>query len=104
MASKLSKDNIKPNDFKVGDHLWNSPFQNSEKETIARNIILISKWNGNNWLDFTWDEYQKMCKHNVTISEKGVLDGFVSQGLLACKNGVYSVEESFIRTLAQFIA
>jgi len=103
VASELTKENTNPNDFKVGDHLWDSPFQNNEKETIARNIIIISQRNENKWLDFTWEEYQKKSKHNVSAFEKDILDGFVNQGLLKCENGVYSVEEKFIRTLAQFI-
>ena len=103
MAGKISTETIMPEDFDVKDHLWDSPFQNCEKETIARNLILLSKWNGNKWLSFTWEEYQEKCKHSVGYSEKGVLDGFVSDGLMKCEDGVYSIQDKFIVTLAQYV-
>ncbi|MFA5248691.1 MAG: hypothetical protein WC415_05805 [Patescibacteria group bacterium] len=95
---------VKPSDFNVKDHFWGSPFQKVEKEVVARNLVLLSKWNENKWLVFTWEEYRQKCRHNVTISEKNVLDGFVEQGLLKCENGVYSIRDQFIITLAQFIS
>ena len=100
---RLTKDTIKPSDFQIRDHLWNSPFQNCEKEIVARNLILISQWNDDKWFDFTWDEYAKRCKHRVTYGERVILDNFVRKFLLSCDNGVYVIKNAFIQKLAQFI-
>jgi len=98
-----TKAEVPPNDFEVKDHLWNSPFQNSEKEIIARNLILLSQWNENQWLEFSWEGYQLLCKHNVTLKEKDVLDWFVSEGLLRFRNEKYSITDHFIWYLRKFI-
>ena len=99
----LTKDTVKPSSIEVKDHLWDSSFQNSEKEMIARNIVLFSQWNEDQWLDFTWEEYGEKCKHSVTASERAVLNGFVGNGLLSCADDVYSVQDSFIPDLAKFV-
>jgi hypothetical protein len=100
----LTKQTIRPKNFEVKEHLWDSPFQNCEREIIARNLILISQWNNNEWLTFTWEEYQKRCKHNVGIGEKYILDEFVLRGLLTFHEGVYTIEDYFIWYLSKFIS
>lgn len=100
----LTKKAVSPGDFDVKDHFWDSPFQNVEKETVARNIILLSRWNNNSWLEFSWEDYQKLCKHEVSNKEKEVLDGFVAEKLLSLNDGVYSVNNSFIALLENFVA
>ena len=42
----LTKEKVRPSDFNIETHLMGSQLHKSEKETIARNIILLSKWNG----------------------------------------------------------
>jgi hypothetical protein len=97
------KENVLPKDFDVSQGFMDSQFQNFEKESIARNIVLICQWSDNQWLEFTWDDYQRLCTHKVAISEKAILDGFVEQGLLGFKDGKYAVLGTFIMFLDKFI-
>jgi hypothetical protein len=71
----------KPKDIPTNHWFMGSPFQNSECETILRNIILLQKHNNSEeWTPFTWDEYKSFCTHKVNDSEKGVLKAFVEGG------------------------
>lgn len=103
MAEQFTKATVFPKDLEVGGHLWDSPLQNSEKESIARNIILLSQWNDNRWLEFTWQGYQDRCKHKATEGEKRILDEFVRMGLLAFEGDVYLVRDQFVDLFKQFI-
>lgn len=98
-----TKKEISPNDFDVKNRIYDSPFHNSEKETIARNLIILSQLNNNQWLRFTWDEYVSRCTHKVTISEKVILDNFVENQLLSNNDGIYSIEDGFIFVLKEFV-
>jgi len=80
-----------------------SALSKSERETIASNIIVLSQWSNNTWIDFTWEEYEKLCKHNVTAAEKGILDDFVNLGYLSKQGEKYRVENFFIFKLCGFI-
>jgi hypothetical protein len=47
--------NIKPKSINARDGFWNSPFQNSECETILRNVVMQQKKADlDNWTPFTW--------------------------------------------------
>ncbi len=94
---------IAPNDFSVQFGLRSSPLQDCAQEEAARNIIVISQLNENKWLDFTWKDYDKMCKHEVSSEEKEVLDELVELGYLSQKNGIYSIEDYFISLLIKFV-
>ncbi len=68
----------------------NSVFQNSECETILRNIVLLQKAkNPEKWTPFSWKDYKKFCTHNVTDSEQRVLDVFVNGGKSAWNTSTY---------------
>jgi len=99
----LTKDTVRPSNIRVEEAFMDSSFQNSEKETIARNTVLLSQWNGDQWMDFTWEEYRQKCKHSVTEAERAILNDFVRSGLLSCVDGVYSVRDAFIQALAKFV-
>ena len=72
---------IQPKDIKTNHSFMGSVFQNSECETILRNIVLLQKHlNKEDWTPFTWEQYCNFCTHNVTQSERGVLDVFVNGG------------------------
>ncbi|MBP6238826.1 MAG: hypothetical protein KA536_21940 [Saprospiraceae bacterium] len=59
----------------------NSVFQNSECETILRNIVLLQKKKSpDKWIPFSWDDYKSFCTHKVTDSEKNVLNAFAKGG------------------------
>lgn len=71
----------RPIEISTNHDFMNSVFQNSECETILRNIIMLQKKRSNDdWTPFSWDDYKAFCTHKVTDSEKGVLDAFVNGG------------------------
>jgi hypothetical protein len=99
---------VPPSLFTNG-HLWDSSFQNSEKETVAGNIITLSKRNDDQWVSFTWERYCELCiagsagSHHPTWRENDVLDSFVRERVLAkASDGTYSVTDLFITTLFAF--
>jgi hypothetical protein len=95
------KEIVKPSDFTRG--LMGSKFQNREKEIIATNIIIISAKNDDTWFGFTFEEYGRRCHHSVTERERETLDELVADGYLDRQDGQYSVNEKFIRTLAEYL-
>ena len=99
----MSNVKIKPSDIDLKGGLMGSEFCKCEKEVIARNIILIAKNNGDTWFPFTWEEYCAKCTHTPSLEECRILNGFVSDGFLAMKEGRYSVLPTFIQKLGKFI-
>jgi len=98
------KEQIKPSDFNVASGLMGSELANMEKEIVARNIIVISEKNGDQWCDFTFEDYKTHCAPRTSFSgEEEILDDLVKDGVINRKRGVYSVNERFFRTLAKFI-
>jgi hypothetical protein len=57
----------KPRDFKIFPH--NSIMQNFEAERVATNIIVILSRTGNEFRDFTWEEYKEERKKDSGFSE-----------------------------------
>lgn len=90
-----------------------SEFQNSESETILRNIILLQKnKNPDEWRPFTWEEYEGFCTHEVSNLERQILNAMVnggrpvgntkavlSPGYLTLENGRYSVTDKMIEMI-----
>ena len=73
--------NTQPKHIRTDHYFMGSVFQNSESETILRNIVLLQKAaNPEQWTPFTWEQYKAFCTHRVTESEKRVLDAFVNGG------------------------
>lgn len=69
-----------PSQISTGDFM-NSIFQNSECETILRNIVMLQKSSDpSEWTPFSWEDYVEFCTHKVTRLEKSVLDAFVNGG------------------------
>ncbi len=56
MQNFMNLDQLKPSHFL--DQPMNSTLQNSESETVARNIMVIRKQLGNTW-PLTWKKYKK---------------------------------------------
>ena len=96
-------DIVKPSDF-LTTRLTGSQLRNDEKEVVAGNIIIFFQRNGDSWFDFSFEEYCAFCGNTaVTRAEKSILDLFVTTRLLDFRAGKYSVNEKFIRKLADFI-
>jgi len=63
------------------EHYRSSPFENSECETILRNVVMQQRAaNPEQWTTFTWEQYKAFCTHNVGENERGVLNAFVNGG------------------------
>jgi len=93
---------IKPSD--VTKPLGNTPWQKCEKETVATNILKLSRFrNDNEWKPFTWKDYTGFCSHKPIREEKAILDEFAETDYLA-KNadGVYSFTPKIIEVYAQY--
>ena len=70
-----------PKQIKTNHWFMGSVFQNSEAETILRNIVVMQKIQSpDGWTSFSWEQYKDFCSHDVTLSEKVVLDVFVNGG------------------------
>jgi len=104
--------NVRPSDIDISNGLCGSDLGNSEKETIACNVISISQQQGDGWFSFTWDTYVAACSHEVTMGERDILDAFVEEGLLSfstppgrhrCLSDRYSVQDAFIAKLWKFV-
>lgn len=70
-----------PKNIRTNHDFMGSVFQNSECETILRNIVMLQKKaNPEAWTPFSWDEYKAFCTHKVTEEERGVLNAFTNGG------------------------
>ena len=95
--------NFKPSDIDISSRLCGSDFNKSELETIASNIIIISKGAGDKWAEFSWEEYKKLCNHQVTDEEGLVLLEMVERGYLDFEEGRFSVNLRFLRIISAFL-
>ncbi len=100
----MIKEQVKPNDIDISRGLGGSLLQKSEKETIACNIIVIGRKSGDNWPEFSWEQYVNLCEHEVTGAEHAVLDQLVKEDLLSCEGSVYRIRDKFIAILWDFVA
>lgn len=93
---------IKPSD--VDKPLFDSVWQNSEKEQIASNILKLARFrNGDTWGSFTKKDYVEFCSHRVTDSEYHILDKFAETGYLnKDSDGVYSFTRKIIGVYMQY--
>ena|SRR6266481_647639 len=96
-------DQVKPTDINIKSDLMGSEFRNSEKETIAKNIIIFSRKNSDQWLAFTFEQYMKLCGHRITESGRTVLNELVVERVLTCYGGRYKITNSFIAKLFKFV-
>jgi hypothetical protein len=92
---------LTPRDINVKNHFFGSLLNNCEKETIARNIVIISCANDNKWFPFTWEGYKGHCQHKVSEDERIVLNELVKSGHLTRTDGVYNITDKFILSLSR---
>jgi len=93
---------VKPSD--VVKPLFDTVWQNTEKEIVASNICKLSRFkNGDDWKPFTWEDYVSFCSHHVTSGEQDILDGFVGTGYLEKDPaGTYSFTRKIIGLYMQY--
>mgnify|MGYP000243364080 CR=1 FL=1 len=103
---------ITPSLIDVKRYFVGSSFGKSEKETIARNIVILSQVvayvEGNDsWHPFTLEDYIAFREANnpkepVEWKERGVLSGFVSGGYLEETDAGLQVTDAFIQAVGKF--
>lgn len=97
------KKTIKPRNFDISRGLIGSLLMNSEKETVARNIIVLSLANNNEWLDFSWKNYQEKSNHHPSGEELNILKSFVKEGLMNFEDNKFIICDDFIVKLWKFV-
>lgn len=103
LKARMTTAKVKPSQIDISRHLVGSPLDQPERETIARNIIVICRKRDDSWAPFTFGEYTELCSHKVTAGERAVLDDLASMGLLTCSDGVYTVQDLLVLTLNKFV-
>lgn len=93
---------ISPNDFDISGDFFSTEFQNCERETIARNIVFISR-PFDKFTPFTWEEYKERCEHKVTDAEKSFLNKLVREKYLDFNDNKYYVKPAFVRAISKYI-
>lgn len=93
---------VKPSDIKI-DKDFMDTFGDNDIEVIARNIVIISKKNGDQWQPFTFDDYVRLCSHGSACNEQGMLNVMAQKGFLQLQDGKYSVCDVFIGRLAAYL-
>ncbi|MHC4616359.1 MAG: hypothetical protein ACYTEQ_01265 [Planctomycetota bacterium] len=91
---------VEPKEIGTG-HFWDSVWQNCEKETIARNILLLCQRRGD-WVSFTWNEYRDFCAHDVSRQELGILEDFGRTGYLDKEGDAFKPTYRFIGALLPY--
>jgi hypothetical protein len=87
---------IKPSDVKKP--LMDTPWQNSERETIATNILKLSRFaNSDDWKPFTWEDYVEFCSHTPSHGEKAILDEFAENGYLKKDGEMYEIGSNSVQ-------
>lgn len=92
---------VKPSE--VTHQLMDSPWQNHERETVAGNLVKLSKFeNDDEWKPFTWEDYVEFCSHTPSAGESAILDEFADTGYLAKDDdGVYAFERKILGVYMQ---
>ena len=94
--------NPKPSQFK-DCHYFYSPLSSWKREGVARNIVIMSKKNNDQWFDFSWTDY---CggKNLPDWEELGILEDFVEEGILSkSPDEKYHVTLKFFSILWRYI-
>jgi len=93
---------ITPNNIDTSRYLMNSIWKNCERETIARNIVLLCQ-DQNEWVSFSWDEYIEFClPRKASQKEETILNALVSEGYLDFSDNKYQPNIRFLGAVAQF--
>ena len=82
--------------------LFDTVWRNSERETIATNLLKMARSNGDAWSSFTWDDYVGFCSHSVSPAEKAIINEFAETGYLKDENGIYSFTAKMIGVYMQY--
>jgi hypothetical protein len=102
MAVNLTKV-VKPSDFNLGAHFWNSPFRNMYTEEIVRNFIVACKKRDDTWGPMSFQEYKSLSDSMPRPQEEMALQWFVENKLMTFENGRFAVCHELIVKLAMYI-
>ena len=86
---------FKPSDVKKS--MYGSPWKKSEYETIAMNLVTMSRHGHNDqWQDFSWEDYKRFCRHRVIEQELEILKIFASGGYLLLSKGMFAFTHKMV--------
>jgi len=97
--------NVKPSEIDISNELIGSALNKTEREVVARNIIIICLNSDDTWIPFSWKDYRNLCSHEIAEEsmEKNYLDLFVEMKLLSFADEKYQVTDAFIAKLWEFV-
>lgn len=77
MTDKITVEAVTPSAFT--EYPWSSAAQNAEKETVARNIMVILKRTGNKFRPLSWEEYKSEREKDgaFTNTERSCFDAVI---------------------------
>lgn len=103
---------IKPSDIDTDRRFFDSKFRNSERETIARNVVILSQVvafasDDDRWLPFSLESYEQLRAETsndpVGFKERSMLANLLDEGYLAkLEDDKLTVTAPFIEVVAQF--
>ena len=103
---------VAPSEVDISKRFVDTPLGNYEKETIARNIVVIRRIiaeakSDDRWHPFRMEEYIEVrnatSEEPVTPSERQVLGALATSGhLVEAEDGSFSVTATFLGIVAQF--
>jgi hypothetical protein len=93
---------LKPSEVDISNGLCGSDFGDSDMETIARNIVILSKKSNDQWTPFSFEQYALGCTHKVSTAEYNILLQMFKSGYLEHSNGVFSITNAFLNVLYPF--
>ena len=94
---------MRPSEINTTDRFFDSVWQNTEDETLARNLCVIMQRTGrDSWDPFTWCNYEALCSHNVGHAERDHLDQFVKREYLWRDGDEYVFTRRFVVAVSQF--
>ncbi len=99
----LNRSSVKPEDIDISRQLVGSPLGKLEKEKVVCSIVKIGRQTGNEWPNFSWEEYKDLCGYETDSTDKVVLYHLSERGLLHFDGTFYSVKDELINLLFQFI-
>jgi len=90
---------IKPSDYNTKRSFMDTIWQNSERETIARNIVIIQ---GDDFAPFTFDEYVKLCGHASAPGDEWVVEALADEGYLDRSGETFMVNLNFLGAIEKY--
>ncbi len=88
-----------PLDYNTKRDFMDSVWQNSERETIARNIVMIQD---EEFEPFTFVEYVDRCDHSSAPGDEWVVKALADEGYLDRDGDTFMVNFNFLAAIEKY--